>query len=72
MSDKTPKDWVHITSATKREGLPDVGNEQKCDRVDCPGPNGFESGFGLAGGGYGVYRFCDVCERVVSKTLVEE
>lgn len=69
---EAPKYRMHITSATKREGLPDVGNEQKCERKDCPGPDGFESGFGLAAGGYGIYRYCDLCERVVSKTLVEE
>ena len=39
----------------------------KCSRSDCPGPE-FEMGYGLAGGGIGVYEFCDVCERIVSKT----
>lgn len=72
MTDSTPKDYVHITSATKREGLPEVGQEQKCDRKECPGPDGFKNGFGLAAGGYGIYRFCEICKRVVSKTLVEE
>ena len=67
-----PKIVGFIDSSTKREGLPKVGSEQKCDRKDCPGPEGFERGFGLAGGGYGVYSFCETCGRVVAKTLVED
>lgn len=31
----------------------------------CGGP--VEVGFGLAGGGYGAYYYCDKCERVVEK-----
>lgn len=31
-----------------------------------------EMGYGLAGGGCGVYLWCDVCQDVVSKTQDEE
>ncbi len=31
----------------------------------CGGPT--KVGFGLAGGGYGAYTYCDLCERVAHK-----
>ncbi len=49
------------------ETLPPVGLAKPCDRRDCP-PE-FEKGYGLAGGGIGVYEYCEVCERIVSKTF---
>lgn len=36
----------------------------------CAGPT--ESGFGLAGGGYGVYTYCPECERITSKSAESE
>lgn len=51
--------------------LPEVGAALPCGHTDCPAPR-FELGFGLAGGGYGVYEFCALCGRVVSKTEERE
>jgi len=48
------------------ETLPPVGLAERCARADCP-PQ-FEKSYGLAGGGIGVYEYCEVCERIVSKT----
>ena len=31
-----------------------------------------EAGFGLAGGGYGVYMYCPKCEKIITKTQVED
>ena len=31
-----------------------------------------ETGFGMAGGGYGVYTYCGECGRMLSKTQTEE
>jgi hypothetical protein len=62
---------IHIDAAAKRADLPDCGGASKCERSDCPAPH-FETGFGLAGGGFGVYEFCPVCGSVVSKTEVDE
>ncbi len=36
----------------------------------CPKCNGsIEIGFGLAGGGYGVYEYCEACGAVVTKDV---
>ena len=45
----------------------EVSNSSTCRY--CGGPT--TSGFGLAGGGYGVYEFCESCQVVVSKVQVE-
>lgn len=58
---------IHIDAAKKRSDLPDVGGtDGKCPT--CGGE--LEIGFGLAGGGYGVYEYCDneTCAKVVTKT----
>ena len=65
------KPMVHIDAAEKRPELPDMGKAVACGRADCPAPE-FATGFGLAGGGYGVYEYCDTCGKVVSKTEVSE
>lgn len=61
---------VHYDSA---EQHPDVPTErQTCERDDCPGKKpyeeGWECGYGMAGGGMGMYIYCKVCERIVEKT----
>lgn len=34
----------------------------------CPKCGGeTEMGFGLAGGGYGAYRYCPICEEILEK-----
>lgn len=58
---------IHIDSTNQREDIP---NEQfqycpKCG-TEC------EQGFGLAGGGFGVYSYCSICETIVGKIQVEE
>lgn len=58
---------IHIDASEKRAELPDAGLDS-CPH--CSGP--LEDGFGLAGGGFGIYQFCAACGRIVSKTLVEE
>lgn len=58
----------HLDAANKRKELPEFQ-----DRLDCP-HCGCEThtGFGLAGGGFGVYNYCDICEEVVAKTCEDE
>ena len=39
----------------------------------CPKCQGeLEAGFGLVGGGYGVYMYCSRCGEIVSKTQVDD
>jgi hypothetical protein len=58
----------HIDAATKRKDLPDMGSHEVCPT--CHGP--LQTGFGLAGGGFGVYTYCEACARVTSKSEVDE
>ena len=58
---------IHIDAAHKREELPEFSQEP-C--LHCGGET--ETSFGLAGGGYGIYAFCPRCERVTSKSEVDE
>lgn len=64
----TDKLVVHVDPIDKREGMPEVDQGGRCPH--CGGPT--VDGFGLAGGGFGVYTYCEACERVVSKTLMDE
>lgn len=67
----TDEPFVHIHFSEKEEGLPEVGGAKKCSLPNCPAPQ-FETGFGLAGGGYGPYEFCDTCGLIVSKTTIRD
>lgn len=42
----------------------------KDDPTGCPHTNQ-DSGFGLAGGGYGVYMYCTECGYITSKTQTD-
>ena len=66
-----PGPSFHIDAAQKRDGLPGMGAAKPCGKAGCPAPD-FETGFGLAGGGYGVYEYCDVCGEIVSKTEIND
>ncbi len=55
---------MHVDAASKREDLPDMGSHDACPT--CQGP--LQIGFGMAGGGYGVYTYCEACSEVTSKT----
>lgn len=60
--------FARIHMSEKRPEIPELGKAKKCDNKDCPHPNFFQS-YGLAGGGMGMYEYCNTCERVVSKTV---
>jgi hypothetical protein len=61
---------THIELETIREprkALPEMGAARACGKLGCPAPR-FTTGLGFAGGGFGVYEFCEVCGQVVAKT----
>jgi hypothetical protein len=68
MAEKT---FVHIDPAHKPADMPECGATDglcpKCGAV-------LQQGFGLAGGGFGVYEYCDSdeCNAVVTKTELDE
>ena len=49
------------------QSVPSMGEGKPCERENCPGPMGWEMGYGLAGGGCGVYHYCGVCGEVKDK-----
>ena len=60
-----PKDevHVHIDSSKQHDDVPEFGPDF------CPECKvATEQGFGLAGGGYGVYTYCPQCGKILSKT----
>ena len=57
----------HVAGTEVREGILDHQVEE-CPT--CKGP--LETGFGLAGGGMGVYGYCDKCEKIVWKCVTDE
>jgi len=69
MTEKKPTDElsVHIDSGEVREG---ILNYQVHECPTCKGP--VTDGFGLAGGGFGAYGYCEKCKRIVWKCTVEE
>jgi len=67
----TDKIFVHVDASEKRSDLPDCGATDGL----CPTcGQRLETGFGLAGGGYGVYEYCanEQCNGLVTKTVVED
>ena len=59
MSDKL---IVHVDSGVVEEGILD---HQVDECPTCKGP--LETSYGMAGGGLGVYGFCDRCQRIIWK-----
>lgn len=64
MSDK-PEAFVHIASAHKREGLPEFDMKVRCTLHPEVPPM---DGYGMAGGGIGLYTVCRKCGRVLTKS----
>lgn len=58
---------AHITFSEKSEDIPNLGKEK-----DCCDKRKLDSGFGLAGGGYGPYNYCVNCGVIVSKTVLDD
>lgn len=62
---------IFIDPADKEPGIPELGQEVKCERPDCPGPgeNWLSVFYGFAGGGLGPYSMCHLCEKICGKTV---
>ena len=59
--------------ATPRVDPKRLIREKRIREGKCPVCGGnLEQGFGLAGGGYGVYDYCHTCEAVLNKVQVDE
>lgn len=71
--DEPKKDSVlHISLARINERIARMGQGGPCGREDCPGPDNWEAGYGLAGGGIGLYLYCGTCEEVKEKDPEED
>lgn len=70
--DESKRTFVHVIMKNKREDIVGMGEGVKCNRPDCPGPEKWEVSFGMAGGGYGVYHYCNTCGEVKEKDCEPE
>ena len=62
-----PKLTVHIDSSEKAIHLPEYNQDLPCPTCGKPA----ETGFGLAGGGYGIYSYCPE-HGTLTKSTTEE
>lgn len=60
---------IHIDESKIRKGIPSHDPRIRCKKHPKYPP---EDGFGLAGGGYGVYTYCQICGDVLSKSEISE
>lgn len=60
MTDKEKRPFVHISSA--KQLVPQQGPDQ-CEACKVE----LEAGYGLAGGGIGVYMYCPKCGLITNK-----
>lgn len=64
-----PEDFIHIARAEQDPDIPAPGDASFfCPEKECPGERGMETGFGLAGGGYGPYTYCPKCGKIIDKS----
>lgn len=69
MTNKDEPIIMVIDPSNKRDGLPEYDPAVRCPaHPDIPACHGF----GLAGGGVGVYSYCEECGLVLTKSLTEE
>jgi hypothetical protein len=66
MSDDDKTGIIHIARA---EQDPNIPNVDRCPDHPTLEP---ESGFGMAGGGMGVYTYCPECMKILSKTQIHD
>lgn len=57
----------HVAGATIRPGIP----ERQPEKCPTCGGTDFGQGYGMAGGGMGVYSYCTNCGKVTSKVETE-
>lgn len=58
---------VCVAPVAIREGIP----EAQPDKCPACGGTDFDQGYGMAGGGMGVYSYCIACGKVTSKVQTE-
>ena len=63
-----PEQFIHIDPVAQDPDVPTNPEDFKCDVEDCPGELGWEAGYGMAGGGMGLYMYCPKCGAITSKT----
>lgn len=65
MTDHKGKTVVHTDTSEVHQGIGQYNQSLKCpEHPEAP----VEDGYGMAGGGFGVYNYCSECGRVLSKS----
>lgn len=59
---------IFIDMVDQEPDIPKPEDRKPCEQPDCPGEKGWETCFGLAGGGYGTYTYCPKCGQIIDKT----
>lgn len=67
MADDPKPITVHIDSSEVAKNMPGYRQDLPCATCGVEP----ETGFGLAGGGYGVYSYCPKCGIVISKSQTD-
>lgn len=67
MSDEK-KLTVMVDYSSKESNIPEYQQDFICPTCNVPS----ETGFGLAGGGYGIYSVCPKCCVVLTKSQIDE
>ncbi len=55
---------IHIDAAERAAHLPEYQQDLPCPTCGTPP----ETGFGLAGGGFGIYSYCSKCGIILTKS----
>lgn len=57
---------IFVDLADKEDRIPEFNQDIKCPEHPDLDP---ETGYGMAGGGMGIYSFCGECDTILSKTI---
>ena len=66
--EKKPDEQITLHVDSAEQTVPPMSGAQECYRCGTE----LEIGFGLAGGGYGVYEYCPKCAEVIGKDQEED
>lgn len=68
MTDEKDQIDIRVDVSEIRKDLPPVDDNPACPKCKAK----LYYGIGMAGGGFGMYAYCDNCKEVVQKTAMEE
>lgn len=58
---------MNIDLADQEPDVPHPKDRKPCENPDCNPSSDWDVGYGLAGGGMGIYTHCKRCEKIIDK-----